>query len=147
MRALLIALLLLLACCSNAYTTYEKSCIETAMTQSDMNRCASIEFEEADRELNRVYQSIMSRYKAYPVFLQRLKSAQRIWIKLRDADLEMRFPHSDDAQFEYGSIYPLCVNGLLTRLTIARIVFLKEWLIGYEEGEMCSGSLIRRDNL
>ncbi|WP_394366691.1 lysozyme inhibitor LprI family protein [Psychroflexus gondwanensis] len=48
----------------------------------------------------------MTEYKSEPIFIERLKNAQRVWISCRDAELEMKFP-AENKQLEYGSVYPV----------------------------------------
>ncbi|CAA6823885.1 MAG: Unknown protein [uncultured Sulfurovum sp.] len=114
-------------------------CLEKALTQKEMNNCANINFKEVDAELNRVYYAIQQKYIKNKAFLKNLKEAQRLWIKLRDADFSMQFPHSKEAGY-YGSIFPLCADDYKAELTLKRIEFLKQWLIGAEEGQSCRGS-------
>jgi len=118
----------------------EVGCIEKAYTQQEMNSCAGLDYESADSELNRVYNEIKRVYSDEPEFLEKMKSSQLAWIKLRDADLEMYFP-KEKKRFEYGSVFPMCASGIKTRITIQRIEFLKQWLKGVEEGDVCSGSV------
>ena len=115
------------------------SCIETAMTQSSMNLCAGIRYKEADAELNRVYKKIKGIYKDDKLFLDKLKTAQLAWIKLRDADFDLQYPHKKEPRY-YGSAFPMCATGYKARLTFQRVEFLKRWLVGVEEGDVCSGS-------
>jgi uncharacterized protein YecT (DUF1311 family) len=116
------------------------SCLEDALTQGDMNRCAHIDYQAADKELNRVYQQLIKRYSDDPVFIKKLRASQRAWIRLRDADFAMRYPHSDDPGY-YGSAFPTCSRLYLTELTLARVAFLKQWLKGGVEGDLCNGSI------
>nr|WP_234387189.1 lysozyme inhibitor LprI family protein [Aquimarina sp. Aq78] len=105
-----------------------------------MNKDANNEYQKADTELNEVYQNILTEYKSDTIFIDRLKKTQRIWISYRDAELEMKFP-AKNKQTEYGSVYPMCVSYFLKELTEERIEKLKIWLIGIEEGDVCSGSV------
>lgn len=99
-------------------------------------------FPKVDKELNTVYSSILTQYKNDTLFLNRLKDAQRIWIKFRDAHIEARFPTTKkgNQNLEYGSIYPQCACIELTELTQERIKQLQEWLHGTIEGDVCGGS-------
>lgn len=118
------------------------ACLEKAMTQSEMNRCEGVNYEKADAELNRVYKLIQKVYKDDGEFISKLIISQRTWIKLRDADLEMHFP-KENKQTQYGSVYPMCHSGVSTALTLQRVEYLKQWLEGVEEGDVCSGSIKR----
>ncbi len=122
------------------------ACLEMAITHSEMNRCEGVNYEKADAELNRVYKRIQKVYKDDEEFLSKLKISQRTWIKLRDADLEMHFP-KDNKQAQYGSVYPMCHSGVSTALTLQRVEYLKQWLEGVEEGDVCSGSIKRPDEI
>ena len=95
-----------------------------------MNACAQDELEAADAELNAVYRQIMHHRKDEPVFLQKFRAAQRLWVQLRDADLEAQFPLVDgeDPRFTYGSIYPLEYASAQTGLTRARTQYLRTHL-------------------
>jgi uncharacterized protein YecT (DUF1311 family) len=100
-------------------------------SQSEMNACAAEEFHAADAELNEVYSSIVKEHANNALFLKRLKTSQRLWIQLRDADLAAQFPLApgQSAQVEYGSIYPLEFAAAKTELTRERIRYLRShWL-------------------
>ena len=109
-------------------------------TQSEMNSNKYQEYIKADKELNQVYSTILKDYKENPVFISKLKIAQNLWIKFRDAEMNAIFPEMDK-QSNYGSVFPMCWNIHLTRLTNERIKTLKIWQIGIEEGDVCSGSV------
>ena len=95
--------------------------------------------QKADAELNRVYREVRSRYRDDPLFLEKLKIAQRAWIKFRDAHIESQYPQED--KIAYGSIYGMCSCAELAKLTRARTKQLRLWLVGIEEGEGCYGSV------
>jgi len=125
------------------YANEPKSCIETASSQRAMNQCAIESYRKADAELNRIYLKIKALYKDDKLFLEKLKTAQQAWIKLRDADLSLKFPHREKPNY-YGSVFPMCEAIFETKLTLERIRFLKQWLTGAEEGDVCSGSQMIR---
>ncbi|WP_418263814.1 lysozyme inhibitor LprI family protein [Flavobacterium faecale] len=109
-------------------------------TQTEMNSNEYQKYVKADKELNQVYSAILKDYKENPVFISKLKLAQNLWIKFRDAEMNALFPEIDK-QLNYGSVFPMCWNSHLTRLTEERIKTLKIWLTGIEEGDVCSGSV------
>ena len=121
--------------------TPKTSCWDNAATQIELNSCAYEEYKKSDEELNRVYTAIHTQYKSDKLFLKKLKRSQRAWIAFRDAEIEAFYPHQDKTRQHYGSIYPVCHNGLLTRLTIERIKQLQVWLDGVEEGSACRGTV------
>ncbi|MDP8033326.1 DUF1311 domain-containing protein [Pasteurella atlantica] len=68
-----------------------------AQTQTEMNQLAYAEFQKSDKKLNEVYQAILSEYKTASLFIEKLKKSQRLWVKFRDAELEMKYPVSENA--------------------------------------------------
>ncbi len=116
------------------------SCLQKANTQLEMNRYAGASYQLADAELNRVYKLIRRQYKKNPKFLAKLVISQRAWIKLRDANMEMHFP-AVNKRLEYGSVYPMCSSLVEKKIVLQRIIYLKQWLKGVEEGDVCSGSI------
>lgn len=133
-------------CSLNATANESSSCLKTALTQLEINQCANVGYKEADGELNRVYKKIKQVYKEDTVFLDKLKKAQLVWIQLLDADLELKYPHIDNHGY-YGSILPMCMDQYKTSLILKRVAFLKQWLIGIEEGDVCAGSIMNQLNL
>ncbi len=115
------------------------SCWDRAMTQGAMNACASQDFQSADRKLNRIYRELLKRYRKYPRFIRALKKAQRAWITMRDAEIEMAYPGYLEHPEKYGSVLPMCLANLKASLTEERIKFLKQWLDPKrEEGDVCA---------
>lgn len=135
----LFAATLLLLTPYTAQSEVTQTCFQTANTQSQLNQCSRQAYQEADDELNLVYKKIRKLYKDDPVFLDKLKKAQLAWIKLRDADLELKYPHTDK-QGHYGTAYSMCSPMYMTKLTMERVEYLKTWLAGGEEGDVCNGS-------
>jgi uncharacterized protein YecT (DUF1311 family) len=110
-----------------------------SQTQSELNQKALESYKKADKELNTIYQKILSEYKSDTLFIKNLKASQRIWITFRDAELNMKYPERDPNY--YGSIQPTCVAMYLEQLTKERIKTLKVWLVGIPEGDCCSGTV------
>lgn len=96
-------------------------------------------YKTADKELNNVYRQILKKYKKAPQFLAKLKVSQRLWIKFRDAELEMRFPAENKKQ-TYGSVYVNCAENFLKEMTIQRTNTLKKRLEEVDEFDVCNGS-------
>jgi len=110
-------------------------------TQTEMNVSTCDSYITADKKLNEIYQNILKEYKQDTAFIKNLKSAQLIWIKLRDADLKAIFTPGEF----YGSVKSMCVCEILTEFTNERIKFLKTWTEGIEEGEACRGTRKQKD--
>jgi uncharacterized protein YecT (DUF1311 family) len=94
---------------------------------------------KADAELNRVYQKVRKVYKADRLFLEKLKLAQRAWIKFRDGHIDSVFP--TERRGDYGSVLGECICYQYAYLTEARTKQLKVWLKGTEEGDLCAGTV------
>ena len=117
-----------------------------AQTQFEMSKKFNKEFAAADAELTRIYNRILKTYKDDKEFIEKLKVAQRLWIQFRDAHMDSLFP-AEDKRLEYGSSFEMCFSAFLTKLTRERTEQLKQWIIGVEEGEVCSGSIKAKDTL
>lgn len=109
----------------------------SAQSQTAMNMKAGSDYQKADKELNLVYQKILKEYAAQPLFIRKLKVAQRLWVQLRDAELAAKYPESGS----YGSAGPMCESIYLETLTRERTKFLRVWLTGIPEGDVCTGSV------
>lgn len=108
--------------------------MNTVFGQKDANQYA-----KAEKEINTVYQKILSEYSSDKEFIKNLKASQRLWIQFRDAEIKARYPNQTPGY--YGSVYASCVSGLKTQLTNERVKTLKLWLTGIQEGDVCSGSI------
>jgi uncharacterized protein YecT (DUF1311 family) len=143
----IIGLFTLVICGSLAAEGTSASCLETAITQAELNQCNAADLQTADAELNRVYKKIQVMYADDPAFLQKLKLAQRAWITFRDAQVEMMYPPHPEEPGYYGSVQPMCDSNYRAQLTLERVATLKTWLAGSTEGDMCSGSVKAADLL
>ncbi len=119
--------------------TTDNSKLHNEIAQLQVEEDKDISYEEADKALNKVYQQLLKKYEKAPIFLKKLKIAQRLWIKFRDAELEMRFP-LDNKRVNYGSVYFGCAEKLLIDMTVERTNTLKEWLLDVDEYDGCNGS-------
>ena len=108
-----------------------------------MNREACDRYTKADAELNTTYQQVLRDYKADALFLGKIRSAQRVWITYRDAQLAALYPAAD-SQREYGSVYPACRCAALAEVTRKRTEELQRWTGGAAEGDICAGSIKAR---
>jgi len=132
-------LLSLLALNLFAYAENSADCYASATKQFELNSCAINEEKIANTELENTYNLLLSLYKDDPVFIDRLKESQANWLKYKESQITMKYPHSAEPRY-YGSVFPMCNHSYSARITSARILELKEWLNGTEEGEVCSGS-------
>jgi uncharacterized protein YecT (DUF1311 family) len=132
-------IIILLLSASLTLPAQKKLNCDSARTQGELNACAARGYKDADNELNKLYSSIVDSYKSDTVFIRNLKTAEKLWIKLRDAELMVKFPEGPG--YSYGSVQPMCVSMYLMDLTNERIKYLKQWINGAEEGEACRGSV------
>jgi uncharacterized protein YecT (DUF1311 family) len=90
-------------------------------TQSEMNICASIAYQNADRKLNQVYRQLLPKLSASRK--QKLISAQQAWIKFRDSSCEF-----ETSAYEGGSIAPMIYGFCLADVTEQRSKDLQRYL-------------------
>lgn len=139
-----IALFALLAAVPFAtFAAGPQAACDQAGSQAALNACSAGDFAKADQELNRVWKAIQAKYKDQPVFLEKLKASQKLWLQFRDAEVEALYPvgKNENAGAQYGSSYPMCVGQAKARLTQQRTEQLKAWLDGAQEGDVCAGSI------
>lgn len=84
-----------------------QACYDKARTQPELTHCSGLASQQADKELNAVYQAVLKRHNADRVFSEKFKAAQRAWLKWRDAEMEAIYPDSDQPQRSYGSGFPI----------------------------------------
>ncbi|MFN7319291.1 MAG: lysozyme inhibitor LprI family protein [bacterium] len=90
-------------------------------TQSQMNICASIAYQNADRKLNQVYQQLLPKLSA--ARKQKLIAAQQAWIKFRDSSCEF-----ERSAYEGGSMAPMIYGFCLADVTEQRTKDLQRYL-------------------
>lgn len=123
-------LIILLLCLVSTYSF--------AQSQWDMTMESDRAYKKADKELGIVYKKILTKYAKNASFIKALGESQRLWIKFRLAEINLRFPGDGRG---YGSVYPMCVNLIAEEITKKRTAELKKWLKTYEDGDVCLGSL------
>jgi uncharacterized protein YecT (DUF1311 family) len=89
------------------------------MSQIEMNICSNKDYQRADAALNRAYKKAVANEDAQGREL--LRTAERAWIKFRDAHCE--YATSSSAG---GSIHPMDYANCVTQLTDLRTKQLKE---------------------
>ena len=104
--------------------------MDKAKAQMEMNECASQESARVDAKLNHVYSQLLANAGSDENAVAKIKAAERAWIAYRDAYIEAMYP-TPDKQAEYGSIYPMDVALLTTKLTQQHIADLQGLLKQY----------------
>jgi len=95
-----------------------------AQSQNEMTQQAWAEFDKADKQLNDVYQKVLKSMDD-DIAKQKLVTAQKAWIKFRDAQAEV------DADSERGgSLANQILAESETEMTKVRTEQLKKYLAG-----------------
>lgn len=92
---------------------------------------------KSDAQLNKIYQKILVEYRQDKLFITKFRSAQSAWIAFTAAHLESIYPIPD----AYGSVNRMCRCQVMNDLTKARIKQIKQWVDGFEEGDVYAGSV------
>lgn len=112
-RTLCLAALLLAAAPALLAAQEGKDGCASPRTQHAMNVCAAREHARADSTLNARYQDLVRNMPAAQ--LELLRTAQRAWIRFRDAECEHQA-----SIYEGGSMQPMVRSSCLARLTEQR---------------------------
>lgn len=123
-KDLLISLGFILTCSLGtvlpALSQDDTSCLNLSI-QVQIQRCARLAYEKADRELNSVWKEVISQLSIDEK--ERLIDRQLAWIEYRDSTCD------DETQVSRGaSGYRIFLNNCLRRLTIERTEFLRGYL-------------------
>ncbi|NKJ03646.1 uncharacterized protein YecT (DUF1311 family) [Rhizobium sp. SG741] len=108
---------------------------KNAQTQTDMNTCAALDFQRADKALNEQYKKTRTAMVAIDADLdadikgaeKALVKAQRAWIDFRDSQCE-----AEGFEARGGTMEPLLISGCKTTLTQQRTKELKVLADGSE---------------
>lgn len=111
---------LVLAAASPLAAQQGKEC-DDARTQSDMNLCATEQYQAADAEMNRAYTRLRAAIDAEE--RAALLEAQRAWLRFRDAHCAF-----EAAGFRGGSMQPMVEANCLALVTRDRTKQLKDAL-------------------
>jgi uncharacterized protein YecT (DUF1311 family) len=99
--------------------------------QAEMNRCAGLDFERADAELNTLWREVIAgaremdreinrEYDQAPTSEEVLRQSQRAWVTFRDAHCAY-----EGHEARGGSMESMLYNGCRARLTRERIAQLR----------------------
>lgn len=129
-------ILIALAIALPAWGADEVTCND-AGTQQELNACAADDLKRADKALNDTYAALVKKESGDPVFIRKLRAAQRAWIAFRDAELEATFACKEENPYVcWGSMYPMCSAFYQAKLTRDRTARLRELL---DEGRPADG--------
>ena len=126
MHKLLIVLVCLLPL--TAFAEAQDPCL-TQRNTIEINACGQKQFEQSDRSLNQVYQSLLKKFsdKDTPdsqnsVVKQYLVNAQRAWVTFRENDCKAIYTYN-----EGGTIRTIAYLGCMTQHAAQRTKDLKEF--------------------
>ena len=88
--------------------------------QAEMNACASLSYQNADKKLNQVYQQV--RAKLQGANREKLTLAQLAWIEFRDGNCAFA-----RTEVEGGSMEPMIFSGCLADITKKRTASLESY--------------------
>lgn len=109
-----------------------KACMRTAKTQLAMNMCAGSELTLRTKQMNSIYNQLVSLAAKEPGAAAKVAASQKAWSAYADAYIEALYPASDK-QGMYGSIYPMEVALTRGGLIQQHIADLKALLKAYEQ--------------
>ncbi|BAY27328.1 hypothetical protein NIES2100_71510 [Calothrix sp. NIES-2100] len=92
-----------------------------AQSQAEINQCAQISYQNADKKLNQAYKQLLPTLSSSRK--QKLITAQQAWIKFRDTSCQF-----ETSQYEGGTIAPTIYFGCLEKTTQQRTQQLQEYL-------------------
>ena len=99
-----------------------------SQTQTEMNIQAAKDYKKADAGLNKTYQQVLKKYGENTLFIKELRAAQQLWVQFRDAEFKRAFPHYNEGNTYYGSMFSLERSGFMETMTIERTKTLKKIL-------------------
>jgi uncharacterized protein YecT (DUF1311 family) len=116
---------------TTAFADDRPDCVDPQI-QMEMTYCAGVDYEKADADLNAMWPDVvaaakandeyvaeMARERGVPTTLEALRTAQRAWIKFRDAQCEY-----EAYDVFGGTAQPMVGSLCLARLTRERIQVL-----------------------
>ncbi len=110
-----------------------------SQTQLEMNTIAAKSKQSAYDLLDSLYNKILERRKTDTVFIEKFKISQDLWLKFREAQVDMNFPPRERRY--YGSMQSMCKSGYMEKLTKERIKTLKKFFQPIPKGEGCAGTM------
>lgn len=101
-----------------------------AQDQMQLGKMAAGDSNQADKELNAVYQQVLMKYSANKTFIAKLRQAELAWIKFRDQYTSAVFPEAKTNPDRYGSAIDMCLSVIPAQQTTIRTSDLKKLMSG-----------------
>jgi len=105
---------------NHPYLAQQLNC-ENPQDQLQINRCAGLSYERADKKLNQLYRQLLPKLSS--ARRQKLITAQQAWVKFRDTSCEF-----EESAYEGGSIAPTIVAVCWEKLTLQRTQEIQAYL-------------------
>ncbi|MBX9772000.1 MAG: DUF1311 domain-containing protein [Candidatus Obscuribacterales bacterium] len=110
--------------------TFILVCPAMAQDQMQLGKMASGNANQADKELNAIYQQVLKKYSTNKAFIAKLRQAELAWIKFRDQHTIAVFPEAQANPDQYGSAIDMCLSLIPAQQTAARTADLKKLIAG-----------------
>lgn len=91
--------------------------------EDEISACVHDEFALVDAALDATWRDLLARLDGRPAASAAMRSAQRAWLRFRDAEADSHFPveaGETGGRHLYGTVYPVEYTQVLVRLTRAR---------------------------
>lgn len=95
-----------------------------SMSNAEYTSCLSSVSDSLENKLKITYKEFLAQHNNDKIYQAKIKASQLIWIKYRDSELEMAFPHSEDDRY-YWTGLNACYLQRKIILTKQRIIRLK----------------------
>jgi uncharacterized protein YecT (DUF1311 family) len=115
------------------------------VSQFELNAGTENQLLQINREMDSILNKIYAEYSQNKTFIKNLQKSQQLWLKFHESEMLAKFPEDDMTR--EGSAFNLCWYSHKIQLKRQRIENLKVWLLGEQEGEICSGSVKIKGNL
>ena len=114
----------------------ENSADEKVPSQLELNDEAGAEFAQSDKALNTAYGELMTTIEKcgpdFTTWKEKLRAAQRDWIKFRDSNCDY-----ESAPLEGGQAWSMEYNGCRSSMTNERTRRLREMLDQFKDVNSC----------
>lgn len=110
---------------------------EEGITQFELNQKHGLAAAHAEKQMKDVLTQISKEYSDDPVFLEKLRDAQKTWELFLEKELQAIYPPRELGY--YGSMLPMCEADWRTKLIQKRTEELRRWLD--HSGGGCSESM------
>ncbi len=113
-------------------------CIENSTGKSERESCAKSVFSVFSMwKLRKIYREITQKHSDNPAFIELFNTMQTAWSKSLEADVKLITHNQEQAE-----LFIPCEYLYKTRMTLARVEFLKRWLVDLSDDNICDQFII-----